>query len=54
MKETKPYQARLLLMTCMLLMAIVFTAGITLPSMFVKPAAETFQVDRTVVMFFSV
>ena len=31
MKEAKPYRAWLLLMTCMLLMAVVFIAGITLP-----------------------
>lgn len=47
MKKANPFQAWLLLATCMLLMAVVFTAGITLPSMFVKPVAEALQVSRT-------
>lgn len=47
MRKANPYQAWLLLTTCMLLMAVVFTAGITLPSMFVKPVAEALQVGRT-------
>ncbi|MEL7604040.1 MAG: hypothetical protein AAGU77_12870 [Bacillota bacterium] len=54
MKEANPYQAWPLLMTCMLLMAVVFTAGITLPSMFVKPVAEALQVGRTALSLSSV